>query len=99
MRAQDRITDSHSQPFAHGNDARQVLADAEHDLQMWQPSLEPVHMASAGLGNNLMPSEEAPSGHASSVAGTTEQEIASPTSESHGHDAAEGKHLQQATHA
>ncbi|KPI34942.1 Sphingolipid long chain base-responsive protein LSP1 [Cyphellophora attinorum] len=88
-------------PFAHGTDARQILADAEHDLQMWQPNLEPVHVNSAGLGSNLMPSEEVATGQ-SSVADTAEQEVASPSSETtHTKSAAEaqGTHLQQATHA
>jgi len=44
------------QPFAHANDARQVLNDAEQELQMWQPNLEAVHKSNA-LGANLMPTE------------------------------------------
>jgi len=46
------------QPFAHANDARQVLNDAEQELQMWQPNLEQVHKSNA-LGSNLMPNEGA----------------------------------------
>lgn len=89
------------QPFAHGHDARQILADAEHDLQMWQPSLEAVNINSTGLGSNLMPSEDATAHPASSVADTTEQDVASPASETHHKSAAEaqGTHLSQATHA
>lgn len=89
------------QPFSHGNDARQVLADAEHELQMWQPSLEAVHVNSAGLGSNLMPSEAATQG-TRSVTDTTE-DITSPQSETaspiqHKPAAeAQGTHLEQAT--
>jgi hypothetical protein len=53
------------QPFAHAHDARQVLTDAEQELQLWEPNLEPVHMH-GGLGANLMPNEET-----STVAGTS----------------------------
>jgi hypothetical protein len=53
-------------PFDHAHDARQVLSDAEQELQMWQPNLEPVRMH-GGLGANLMPNEET-----STVAGISE---------------------------
>lgn len=46
------------QPFAHTNDARQVLNDAEQELQSWQPTLEPVHTSAGSIGTNLMPTEE-----------------------------------------
>ncbi len=46
------------QPFPHANDARQVLNDAEQELQSWQPNLEPVHSSAGSLGTNLMPTEE-----------------------------------------
>jgi hypothetical protein len=90
------------QPFAHGSDARQVLADAEHELQMWQPNLEAVNVNSTGLGSNLMPSEEVAHG-AHSMTDTTD-DIASPQSEvtspTHHHKPAaeaQGTHLEQAT--
>merc|ERR1711964_865105 len=89
------------QPFAHANDARQVLADAEHELQLWQPNLEAVQVNSAGLGSNLMPSEEVALG-TQSVADTTE-DVTSPQSEtasSPRHKTAaeaQGTHLEQAT--
>lgn len=35
--------------------ARQVLNDAEQDLRAWEPSLEPIPSAAAGMGVNLMP--------------------------------------------
>jgi Eisosome component PIL1 len=46
------------QPFAHANEARQVLNDAEQELQAWQPHLEPIHSSAGNLGSNLMPSDE-----------------------------------------
>lgn len=46
------------QPFAHASEARQVLNDAESELQGWRASMEPVHSNAAGLGANLMPSDE-----------------------------------------
>jgi hypothetical protein len=86
------------QPFAHGTDARQILADAEHDLQMWQPNLEPIHVNSTGLGSNLMPSEDVATGQNSSVADTTEQEeSASPVNHNKPAAEAQGTHLQSAT--
>jgi hypothetical protein len=71
--------DAH-QPFAHTHDARQVLSDAEQELQMWQPNLEPVRMH-GGLGANLMPNEET-----STVAGTSEAGTEMP----HGHPTESG---------
>jgi Eisosome component PIL1 len=46
------------QQFAHANEARQVLNDAEQELQQWQPHLEPIHSAAGSLGPNLMPTDE-----------------------------------------
>lgn len=45
------------QPFEHEMEARQILADAEAELQQWRPNLEEVENQSSGLGANLMPSE------------------------------------------
>ena len=79
-----------------------MLADAEHDLQMWQPNLEPVHTTSAGLGTNLMPSDDVTT-QSESVGPTAEPEVTSPasdaTSPTHRKPAAEaqGTHLEQAT--
>jgi hypothetical protein len=42
-------------PYEHGNQARQVLNDAEDDLRDWQPELEDVP-SRAQLDNNLLPS-------------------------------------------
>jgi hypothetical protein len=46
------------QPFAYANEARQVLNDAEQELQSWQPHLEPIHSSAGNLGSNLMPTDE-----------------------------------------
>ena len=92
------------QPFAHGNDARQVLNDAEQELQMWQPNLEDVQKSNA-LGANLMPNEGASTVAASEVGDhhemrgrptetetTTEGEV--PSLQQH---AGQGGHLEAAT--
>jgi hypothetical protein len=90
------------QPFAHANDARQVLNDAEQELQMWQPNLEPVR-TSGGLGTNLMPNEETSTIAGTSEAGTemprgrpTESEADQETPALH-QKAGEGGHLEAAT--
>ena len=46
------------QPFAQANEARQILADAEQELQGWEPHLEAIHSNAGGLGSNLMPMED-----------------------------------------
>jgi hypothetical protein len=46
------------QPFAQTHEARQILADAEQELQRWEPHLEPVHSNAGGLGANLMPMDD-----------------------------------------
>lgn len=46
------------QPFANAAEARNILNDAESELQQWRPSLEPIQMQSGGLGRNLMPDED-----------------------------------------
>jgi hypothetical protein len=71
--------------FEHGNQARQILNDAEDDLREWQPELEEVGSSSQGLDRNLMP--------AASTAGGFEEETASGR-EADG-TAAEGSHLLQ----
>lgn len=45
--------------FEHGNQARQILNDAEDDLREWQPELEEVGSSAQGLGSNLMPESTA----------------------------------------
>lgn len=93
------------QPFSHAHDARQVLADAEADLQNWQPSLEPINVNSTGLGSNLMPSEEVAHGTSAQSVTDTTDDVTSPVTESnsptlHHHKPAaeaQGTHLEQAT--
>lgn len=46
------------QPFANANEARQILNEAEVELQGWHPDLEPIHTNAAGLGANLMPGDD-----------------------------------------
>lgn len=85
------------QPFAHGNDARTILNDAETELQSWRANLEPIHTNAGGLGSNAMPTEQA------------EQETAaSPTAAVHHSSAVqdagnpvqgEGTHLEKAVAA
>jgi hypothetical protein len=41
--------------FAHANQARQVLNDAEDDLRDWQPELEDVGSSAHLIDNSLMP--------------------------------------------
>jgi len=89
------------QSFAHVNDARQVLSDAEQELQLWQPNLEPVR-TSGGLGANLMPNEETTTITGTSEAGTeiprgrpTESEVDQQAPLLH-QQAGEGGHLETA---
>jgi Eisosome component PIL1 len=46
------------QPFAYENEVKQILSDAEQDIQSWQPNLEPVQTSVGSLGTNAMPTEE-----------------------------------------
>ena len=62
------------QPFAHAEDARQLLSDAEQDLQSWQPNLEPINTSMA-LGNNLMPSENTNTATATSDVAASEADV------------------------
>ena len=90
------------QPFAHAHDARQVLSDAEQELQMWRPNLEPVRMH-GGLGANLMPNEETSTVAGTSEAGTemprgrpTDSEVSQEAPALH-QKAGEREHLEAAT--
>lgn len=47
------------QPFANAAEAREILNEAETELQAWQPNLEPLQTNARGLGTNLMPAEDA----------------------------------------
>lgn len=46
------------QPFAYENEVRQLMSDAEQELQSWQPNLEPLQTSAGNIGNNLMPTDE-----------------------------------------
>lgn len=89
-------------PFAHGQEARQILNDAEAELQHWTPNLEPVTTSAAGLGTNLMPGEESttaseipePSEINHPVA--TQESAATNLSPTKAHNTAEGSHLSEA---
>lgn len=85
------------QPFANSNEARQVLSDAEQELQQWQPQLETITTNAGGLGTNLMPTDDVTTTTtAPSEAGLVEREETTPQ---HNKPAAEtqGTHLEAAT--
>lgn len=92
------------QPFAHGAEARQILTDAEAELQSWQPQVDPVSTNAAGLGANLMPTEEASTTTATSEAGgahgMSESELQAATAPASQvpkeKETGEGNHLQAA---
>lgn len=54
--------------FEHGNQARQILNDAEDDLRDWRPDFEPVSTSGNALDTNLMPSAS----HRSETASTAQ---------------------------
>lgn len=93
------------QPFAHNAEARQILADAESELQTWQPTSEELHTSGATLGANLMPTEDvsttaaAPS-HVGGVHGLTTAEVEAATAPADAvptnKETHEGEHLQAA---
>lgn len=64
------------EPYTQSEQARQILADAEEDLQHWEPHLEPIHSAGGDLGANLMPGRtaEATNGAPSIEGGASEGE-------------------------
>ncbi|KAK4944107.1 hypothetical protein LTR10_016440 [Elasticomyces elasticus] len=82
------------QPFEHAAEARTILADAEQDLQAWEPRLEPIHSNAAGLGSNLMPTGESSTRATSDI--TAESLGAGPTTEKPAAEA-QGTHLEAAT--
>lgn len=93
--------------FAHANEARQVLNDAEADLQSWQPNFEPIHSSAGGMGANLMPglptgSEDnttATTTGPSSTIGEPQSVVASEDVETHRAEKSvpQGGHLAEAT--
>ena len=46
------------QPFAYENEVRQLMSDAEQELQSWQSNLEPLQTSAGSIGTNLMPTDE-----------------------------------------
>lgn len=98
------------QPFTNANEARQILNDAESELQAWHPNIDPIHSSAGGLGTNLMPSEDQTTTTASEAPlseGTPHESIHHATT---GHSSAavenpnnpvagEGSHLEKAVAA
>lgn len=85
------------QPFGNAIEARQVLTDAEQELQQWQPNLEDVSTSAGGLGTNLMPSEEYT--QTSSEAGIGQHTVEASHEDTQHHKPAtetQGTHLEQA---
>ena len=46
------------QPFAHVKEVDKVLRDAEQEIQLWQPNLEPVQTSTGTLGTYPVPTDE-----------------------------------------
>ena len=66
--------------FEHGNQARQILNDAEDDLREWQPQLEPIHFSEGRLESTLMPAVAGTAATtASSIGGHTPPRGISPS--------------------
>ena len=86
------------QPFAHPNDARQVLNDAEQELQAWQPNLEPIHSSAGGLGTNLMPNDDVTTAGHTTRSEMQESVISEPPAATQNASTEkEGTHLSEAT--
>ena len=98
------------QPFANASQARQILNEAESELQAWQPNVEPIHSSAGGLGTNLMPTEDhtttaaseapfseagAPASHHATTTGHASAAIEDATNPVQG----EGTHLEKAVAA
>jgi len=84
------------EPFAHAADARQILNDAEQELQSWQPSLEEVNTNAAGLGSNLMPAEDTTTRGTSEVGTNDRLESAISPVDHNKNQEKEGAHLSEA---
>lgn len=95
------------QPFANANEARQILNEAETELQSWHPSLEAIHTNAAGLGTNLMPADDHTTTTASEAPLSDDVEAPAASTGHHSsavHDATspvsgEGTHLEKAVAA
>lgn len=91
------------QPFANAGEARQILNDAEVQLQGWHPDLEAIHSNAAGLGPNAIdqtpgPESEAPSSVAETPAATTGHHSAA-VEDTSSPVTGEGTHLEKAVAA
>jgi hypothetical protein len=71
-------------PFEYGAQARQILNDAEADLQEWQPELEHVYAHGNNLDNTSLPDR-----HQHQRAQTTEGSVADEKIAHHDHIAGE----------
>lgn len=76
------------QPFANAAEARNILNDAESELQHWRPNLEPIHSQAGGLGVNLMPAEDATTTTASEAPMSEHGGAETPVQSVHGHASA-----------
>lgn len=81
------------QPFAHEIEARQILSDAEAELQQWRPNLEDVTSQSSNLGPNLMPAEGAEDVQTGGIAAPAPTHVDKPAAER------QGTHLEDAVAA
>lgn len=98
------------QPFANANEARQILNDAESELQSWHPNVEPIHTNAGGMGANLMPAEDQTTTTASEAPMSEGTPVESTHQATTGHSSAavenpnnpvagEGTHLEKAVAA
>lgn len=83
--------------YDHAAEARQILTDAEQELQGWQPTLEDVQTNAHSLGANLMPGETSTTTGAPSEIGTNEPQ-ATPVDHVKNEEK-EGTHLSEAVAA
>lgn len=79
------------QPFANASQARDILNQAESELQAWQPDIEPIHSNAGGMGANLMPAEDQTTTTASEARYSEDTESHAPVSHS-AHSATTGHH-------
>lgn len=68
-------------PFAGGEDARQVLNDAEDDLRNYELHVEPIHSNAGNLGTGGMPGAAMGATNASPVQNTAQYQDTVGTSE------------------
>ena len=73
------------QPFANANAARDILNEAETELQSWHANLEPIHSNAGNLGANAMPSEDQTTTTASEARYSDDLESEAPIHHSSAH--------------